>query len=220
MEFSSTEAYQQPFRMPLLEEFRAQLHQALESSITKGPALPVDITCQKQSNKKLYTKTKVLLESSSWTRSTSESPINGSEIILLCNDNLKWDSTRECPVIPAHDKFRCILASASITPEQETEATAYVRTSDLDFILRSISEEISSWRALRTGMSFIPAQRIWYALDKVIGPINSVPQLFPVIQSILKVKQVTATSDLQQYVENCRTLNDLHQVCFYIPSQC
>ena len=210
MEFSSTKAYQQAFRMPLLEEFRAQLHQALESSITKGPVLPVDITCQKQSNKKQYTKMKVLLESSSWTRSTSESPINGSEIILLCTDELKWDSTRECPIIPAHDKFRCILASASTTPEQETKATAYVRTSDLDFIRGTISEEKSPWRAVRTGMSVIPAQRIWYALDKVLGPVDSVTPLLPVIRSILKVKQVTATSDLQQYVENCRTSNDLH----------
>ena len=186
MEFSSTEAYQQAFRVPLLEELRAQLHQGLESSITMGPLLPVDITCQKKSNQKQYTKTKFLLKSSSWTRSTSESPIKGSEIILLCNDELKWDSTRECPVIPAHDKFRCILASAFTTPERETKATAHVQTSDIDFIQSSITEEKSSWRAVRTGVSFIPFQRIWDALDKVIRQVNSVP----LMQSILQIKQV------------------------------
>lgn len=210
MEFSSTEAYQQAFRVPLLEELRAQLHQALESSITMGPVLPVDITCQKTSNNKQYTKTKFLLKSSSWTRSTSESPIKGSEIILLCNDELKWDSTRECPVIPAHDTFRCILASAFTIAEQETKATSYVQTSDLDFIQSSIRKEKSSWRVVRTGMGVIPAQRIWDALDKVIKKVSNVPPLLPVMQSILQIKQVTVTSDLQQYVENCRTLNDLH----------
>ena len=194
MEFSSTEAYQQAFRMPLLEEIRAQLHQALES-ITMGSVVPVHITCQGMSigNAKQYTKTNFRLKSSSWTRSTSESPINGSEIILLCSDELKWDSTRECLVIPANDKFRCILASASTTPEQQTEATeatAYVRTSDLDFIWSSTKDKKSSWHAVRTGVSVIPAQRIWYALDKVIGPVNSVPPLLPVMQSILQIKQV------------------------------
>jgi hypothetical protein len=190
MEFSSTEAYQQAFRVPLLEEIRAQLHQALESSITMGSVLPVDITCKTKSkgDEKPYTKTNFRLNSSSWTRSTSESPINGSEIILLCSDDLKWDNTRECLVIPANDKFRCILASASLTPEQQ--ATAYVQTSDLEFIRGSISDKKSSWRAVRTGMSFIPAQRIWNALDKVIRPVNSEPPLFPAMQSILQIKQV------------------------------
>ena len=210
MEFSSTGAYQQAFRAPLLEEIRAQLHQAIESSITMGRVLPVVITFQKKSNKNEYTKTKFLLESSWWTRSTSESPIKGSEIILLCNDELKWDSTRECLVIPAHDRFRCILASASPTPEEETQATAYIQTSDLDFIQTSISKKKSSWRAVRTDMSFIPTQRIWDALDKVIEQVKSRPPLLPVMQSILQIKQVTVTSDLQQYVENYRTLNDLH----------
>ena len=193
MEFSSTEAYQQAFRVPLLEETRAQLHHALES-ITMGSVLPVDITCQKKSTRteKQYTKTNFRLNSSSWTRSTFESPINGSEIILLCSDELKWDSTRECVIIPENDKFRCILASVSTTPEEQTEATAYVQTSDLDFIQKSISKKKSSWRAVRTGVSFIPAQRIWNALDKVNGPVNSVSPLLPVMQSILQIKKVNS----------------------------
>ena len=188
MEFSSTGAYQQAFRAPLLEEIRAQLHQAIESSITMGPVLPVGITCQKMSDKNQHTKMTFLLQSSPWTRSTSESPIKGSEIILLCNGELKWDSTRECLVIPAHDTFRCILASASPTPEQllRTKATAYVQTSDIDFIQSSITEKKSSWRAVRTGVSFIPFQRIWDALEKVIRQVNSVP----LMQSILQIKQV------------------------------
>ena len=89
-----------------------------------------------------------------------------------------------------HENIRCILASTFTIEEQTDEATAYVQTSDLDFIQRSISKKKSSWNVVRTGVSIIPAQRIWYALDKVIGPVTSVPPLLPVIQIILQIKQV------------------------------
>ncbi|KAG0598916.1 hypothetical protein M758_12G111700 [Ceratodon purpureus] len=161
-EFSSMKEYLQVFRAPLLEEVRAQLHQALDKSISMQRSdHVVKVTIQKvvkpkkgpgevQSDKKIIT-----------FHLPTNLGVKTSDLLLFCSAKPRWDAEREC-LVTSNTMF--VLACASSVKEDSPVVSAIVYVPDGSPILTKL--EVSSvWHVVLPGVGLTPAGRIWNAIS-------------------------------------------------------
>jgi hypothetical protein len=165
MEFSSTEEYLRVFRVPLLEEVRAQLHQALEKSISVQIAdriitiiirnivrpNPAKVLDQDKSSKKI-------LE----FHLPSNLGVKTSDLILLCSGALRWDTKRE-RLLKSNSVF--VLACVVFVDEFSPLVCAAVYVRDGSPILMAQLVIHSVWQVVLPGVNLTPARRIWGAIS-------------------------------------------------------
>jgi len=168
MEFSSTSEYLRAFRVPLLEEVRTQLHQALEKGIKQGACVPVRITkmvATKAKKQDLFIR-RFNLSLSPIARQNST--VRSSDLILLCcGERPQWDSSRECLEPQTHHKY--VLVGVVYARDGSSFFTADAYLPDGSPILEKLqlpSARQPAWFAVLLGMSLIPAHRIWNSINK------------------------------------------------------
>jgi hypothetical protein len=161
MEFSSTEEYLRVFRVPLLEEVRAQLHQALEKSISvqaTGRAVTTII-------RKIVRPKKVRDEDKSSKKILEfhlHLEVKTSDLILLCSDEPRWD-TKRGRLLKSDSVF--VLACVVFVDENSPQVSAVVYVEDGSPILTKLVVE-PEWHVVLPGVGLTPARRIWNAISE------------------------------------------------------
>lgn len=190
MEFSSTEEYLRFFRVPLLEEVRAQLHQALDKSLglhTAGHVVTTtirEIVKPAQAQERNDACKKILT-----LHLRSNARIRTSDLILLCSAKPRWDAKRECLLTKNSDMF--VLACVVNAEEGSPIVSMNVHVQDGSEISHKLVCS-SSWHVVLLGMSLIPAQRIWNAVSKPF-PADEVSKM-SVTHTVLRIdKQIIPT---------------------------
>ena len=165
MEFSSTEEYLGVFHVPLLEEVRAQLHQALEKSITvqtAGRAVTTIIRKIVRPNPKKVRdedkSSKKILE----FHLQSNLGVKTSDLILLSSRAPRWDTKRE-RLLESDSEF--VLACVVFARENSPLVSAAVYVQDGSLILTKLVVK-SAWHVVLTGVGLTPARRIWNAISE------------------------------------------------------
>ena len=191
--------YLQVFRAPLLEEVRAQLHQALDKSISMQRSdHVVKVTIQKvvkpkkgpgevQSDKKIIT-----------FHLPTNLGVKTSDLLLFCSAKPRWDAEREC-LVTSNTMF--VLACASSVKEDSPVVSAIVYVPDGSPILTKL--EVSSvWHVVLPGVGLTPAGRIWNAISV---PFASEKELQKsVTHTILRIHpQVSQRSHARISPANC-----------------
>lgn len=165
MEFASTAEYLGAFRVPLLEEVRAQLHQALEKSLSQGEVHAVRVTKMIVSKAKNQDSSMRKFNLSLKRHARGNTPVRHSDLILLCcGKRPKWDSIRECLTPQRHHKFVLVNVVYARDGSPVFTATAYLPRGSP--ILEKFFSPSATWFVVLLGMSLIPADRIWKALNK------------------------------------------------------
>jgi hypothetical protein len=165
MEFSSTEEYLGAFLLPLLEEVRAQLHQALEKSITvqtAGRAVTTIIRKIVRPNRK-----KVRDEDKSSKKILefylqSNLGVKTSDLILLSSRKPLWD-TKRGRLLESDSVF--VLACVVFARENSPRVSAAVYVQDGSRILTKLVVK-SAWHVVLPGVGLTPARRIWNAISE------------------------------------------------------
>ena len=161
MEFSSMEEYLRVFRVPLQEEVRAQLHQALDKSVNehkKSLVITSSIRMVKQKKARDAT-TKLVLE----LLLKSNLRVKTSDLILLCSGQPQWDAKRDCLLKSDHDLF--VLACVAKAEEDSPVISATVYVQDESRVLTNLKIIKSVWHVVLLGVSLTPARRIWNAIS-------------------------------------------------------
>jgi hypothetical protein len=180
MEFSSTEEYLGVFHVPLLEEVRAQLHQALEKSISvqaTGRAVATII-------RKIVRPKKVRDEDKSSKKILEfhlHLEVKTSDLILLCSDEPRWD-TKRGRLLKSDSVF--VLACVVFVDENSPQVSAVVYVEDGSPILTKLVDK-SAWHVVLPGVGLTPAERIWNAISMPFE-LKEVSQK-SVIQNILRI---------------------------------
>lgn len=170
MEFSSTAEYLRAFHVPLLEEVRAQLHQALQKSITQSEAPAI---VRARVTKMIHTKAKNQDPSMRKfnlylsRHSRRDTTVRSKDLILLCCGKLpKLNHEREGLPPRMHHKFLLVNVIFAREGSPVITATAYLPDgSPILEKLNSPSARRSEWFAVLLGMSLIPADRIWTSIN-------------------------------------------------------
>jgi hypothetical protein len=184
MEFSSTEEYLGVFHVPLLEEVRAQLHQALEKSISVQTAgrdvttiirkivrpNPKKVRDEDKSSKKIL---EFYLQSNLGVKT--------SDLILLSSRKPRWDTKRE-RLLESDSVF--VLARVVFARENSPRVSAAVYVQDGSPILTKLVDK-SAWHVVLPGVGLTPAERIWNAISMPFE-LKEVSQK-SVIQNILRI---------------------------------
>ena len=162
MEFSSMEEYLRVFRVPLQEEVRAQLHQALDRSVNEHEnSLVITSTIRKivkQKKARDATKKLVLV-----LLLKSNLRVKTSDLILLCSGQPQWDAKRDCLLKSDHDLF--VLACVANAEEDSPVISATVYVQDESQVLTNLKIIKSVWHVVLLGVSLTPARRIWNAIS-------------------------------------------------------
>ena len=162
MEFSSMEEYLRVFRVPLQEEVRAQLHQALDRSVN----------VHKNSHAITSTITKIVKEKETRDATTklvfelllkSNLRVKTSDLILLCSGQSQWDAKRDCLLKSDHDLS--VLACVAEAEEDSPVISATVYVQDESRVLTNLKIIKSVWHVVLLGVSLTPARRIWNAIS-------------------------------------------------------
>lgn len=107
MEFSSTEAYLRSFRIPLLEEVRAQLQQGLDKEQMAGHGvIAIQKVVKPNRNKEREEDKKYLV----FRQPVHLPEMKCSDLVLFCSAKPWWDAQRQCLVKPdggASARVRC-----------------------------------------------------------------------------------------------------------------
>lgn len=181
--FTSVEDYLKVFGVPLLEEVRAQIHQALQKSMASASTLPVKTygKVNKQGKNLRVINVRIL-------SNPRNLAVHNLDLVLLCNEVPKWDPELEV-VIQTRNTFY-VLAVVGEEEQPFMKLTVYIQDKGLEQEnwLGSLSK--STWYAVTLDTGLVPALRIWRALH---WPLPSKPAAKPsVIQEILNVQpQVT-----------------------------
>jgi hypothetical protein len=197
MEFSSTEEYLGAFRVPLLEEVRATLRQALEKSITQNcdghamivPAQLTKLTIDTATRNEDQSMWKFNLYLSCQDAKRSAMPLRTSDLLLLCSDGLpEWDAKREC-LAHSQTPQKFLLAYVNNAREDYSVVSATACVQDGSPILEKMAMDGSAWHAVLLGMTLTPAERIWNSINKA-NSSGRVSKMF-VLQDVLRInKQV------------------------------
>lgn len=185
MEFRSTSEYLRAFRVPLLEEVRAQVHQALEKSIQDDDCVPV------RDAKWIAHKTAKNQDPSMRKFSMSlsrQSTVTYLDLILLCSgDRPRWDSKRECLAPLTPQKF--VLVCVVYAEEEQPFFTATAHLPDGSPIFEELRRPFAqrpTWFAVLLGMSLIPADRIWGSINET-DSVQSRKSKTSVMQEVLRI---------------------------------
>lgn len=184
MEFESMTEYIGAFRVPLLEEIRAQVHQALEKSISQGKGHVVKVTriIELRGKNEDPSMIRLFIKLPLHTRGTT--PVRGSDLILLCRDKLlKWDSKHGCLTPRSLNHF--ILAMVQNARDNSPLFTAVVNVAVKSPLLEDLRSPSNVLFVVALGMSLTPTERIWASLNKNDSstPVKSTS----VIQDVLQI---------------------------------
>ena len=168
MEFPSASEYLRAFRVPLLEEVRTQVHQALEKSSKEGDCVPVRVTKlirSKTAKKQDPSMRKFNMSLSRHGRQNTS--VRSLDLILLCcGDRPRWDSGREC-LAPMTQRF--VLVSVVYAKDEQPFFTATAYLPDGNPILEELrlpAAQRPTWFVVLLGMSLIPADRVWRSINE------------------------------------------------------
>ena len=186
MEFSSAQEYLQVFHVPLLEEVRAQLHQALEKSISGQAAGHITTVIRKivkPNPKKVRDEDK----SSKKILEFNLPPKLGakySDLILFCSKKPRWNSKRES-LVKSDVVF--VLGCVVHASKTSSKVCAIVYVENGDPLLTKL-KVMSVWHVVLPGVGLTPARRIWEAINM---PFGFMEVLFrrSVIHTVLQIDQ-------------------------------
>ncbi|CAM6022126.1 unnamed protein product [Sphagnum balticum] len=225
--FSSVNEYRSAFRMPVLEEVRAQIQQALQKTMaSSSPSFrvfsPVRITKVKgtKNKKKTTMKRNISIRLLAKDRFTHQFPVPcRADLMLLCSGRIpEWDPNNEKFLAepgsnaPAKGSCGCSFALAFVTFGRFSPTIAAdVYAQNEGSLLRKLQDSECPWFGVLLNINLTPALRIWNALHRPLADpllVKSATDVF----GHAGAKHASLGKAIESYCE-ARKLNESQALC-------
>ncbi|CAM6047710.1 unnamed protein product [Sphagnum compactum] len=225
--FSSVNEYRSAFRMPVLEEVRAQIQQALQKTMaSSSPSSrvfsPVRITKVKgtKNKKKTTMKRNISIRLLAKDRVTHQFPVPcRADLMLLCSGRIpEWDPNNEKFLAepgsnaPAKGSCGCSFALAFVTfGRLSPTIAADVNAQNEGSLLRKLQDSECPWFGVLLNINLTPFLRIWNALHRPLADpllVKSATDVF----GHAGAKHASLGKAIESYCE-ARKLNESQALC-------
>ncbi|KAH8959030.1 hypothetical protein BDL97_06G059600 [Sphagnum fallax] len=200
--FSSVNEYRSAFRIPVLEELRAQIQQALQKTMaSSSPSStvfsPVRITKVKgtKNKKKTTMKRNISIRLLAKDRVTHRFPVPCfADLMLLCSGRIpEWDPNNEKflaePGSNAPAKGSCSFALAFVTfGRLSPTIAADVYAQNEGSLLRQLQDSECPWFGVLLNINLTPVLRIWNALHRPLVAQKIAPCQPSLMQELLEIQ--------------------------------
>lgn len=191
--FSSVQEYQSVFRIPLLEELRAQAQQGLQKSMITGSIPPVQIHEKVIKNVRKRTEMNVKKQVALTVRLLHNQRglrVHRSDLMLLCGEVPKWNSELEIVIQTPNTFYILAYVDKAEVDSPLISARISAQAAGSSLVEKLKSSLSTSCYAVILDTGLVPTFRIWSALHRPI-PSKHPPET-SVIQEILDIQpQVT-----------------------------